>query len=132
MSKVRDESMNTKQIDQWLAFSQKQMYVEKKLEELMRKESDILLSEYYALYQLNQHDGKMRMNDLGKYLYLSQSALSRLINRLESKDPQYLIKVNCSEDKRGIYVKLTEAGIAEVEKINTLIEKALETYFNEA
>jgi DNA-binding MarR family transcriptional regulator len=98
----------------------------------MRKESDILLSEYYALYQLNQHDGKMRMNDLGKYLYLSQSALSRLINRLESKDPQYLIKVNCSEDKRGIYVKLTEAGIAEVEKINTLIEKALETYFNEA
>ncbi|MTD38639.1 MarR family transcriptional regulator [Erwinia sp. CPCC 100877] len=123
--------MTTKKIDKWLAFSQKQMYVEKKLEELMRKEADILLSEYYALYQLNEHNGKMRLNDLGNYLYLSQSALSRLVNRLESKNPQYLVKVSCSNDKRGIYVKLTEAGYAEVEKINTMIEQTLAAYFDE-
>lgn len=53
-------------------------------------------------------DEDFRVQELADSVYLSQSALSRMIGRLE-KDG-LVSRAMCAEDRRGIYVCLTEAG----------------------
>ena len=48
------------------------------------------------------------MQEIGEALHLSQSALSRVVGRLE-KDGLAL-RGMCAEDRRGIYVCITDAG----------------------
>jgi DNA-binding MarR family transcriptional regulator len=50
----------------------------------------------------------IRAQELAEAVHLSQSALSRLIDRLE-KDG-LVERCLCGEDRRGIYVTLTPAG----------------------
>jgi DNA-binding MarR family transcriptional regulator len=67
------------------------------------------VSEFEVLEQLaggakDQH----RMQELADAVFLSQSALSRLIGRLESEG--LVSRAICSEDRRGIYACLTADG----------------------
>ena len=52
-------------------------------------------------------DKKLRLQDLQKHVGLSQSAMSRLVTRLESKDFGAIERSICKNDKRGIYIHLT-------------------------
>jgi DNA-binding MarR family transcriptional regulator len=72
-------------------------------------EHDLGVSEYEVLERLAtaKADG-CRMQDLSGVVHLSQSALSRVVGRLE-KDG-LVERAMCSEDRRGIYAKLTEEG----------------------
>ena len=54
-----------------------------------------------------------RMQELADSVHLSQSALSRLIGRLESEG--LVPAAICSEDRRGIFACLTDAGRARYE-----------------
>ncbi|WP_223198404.1 MarR family winged helix-turn-helix transcriptional regulator [Solihabitans fulvus] len=49
-----------------------------------------------------------RVQELGAMVFLSQSALSRLIGRLETKG--LVVRSMCDSDRRGISVCLTDAG----------------------
>lgn len=69
------------------------------------------MSEFEALDRLAEApDGKQRMQVLGEAMYLSQSALSRVVARLEREG--LVVRDMCAEDRRGVYVRLTEAGHA--------------------
>jgi DNA-binding MarR family transcriptional regulator len=69
------------------------------------------MSEFEALDRLAEATpGNKRMQDLGEAMYLSQSALSRVVARLEREG--LVIRDMCPEDRRGVYVRLTEAGLA--------------------
>lgn len=66
-------------------------------------------SEFEVLQQLHAADEcSMRVRELAEGAHLSQSALSRLITRLESDG--LLERRTCSEDRRAQYVALTPAG----------------------
>ncbi|BFV60315.1 hypothetical protein KCMC57_up54190 [Kitasatospora sp. CMC57] len=52
--------------------------------------------------------GKLRVQDLAHQVHLSQSALSRLIGRLEKAG--LVERAMCAADRRGIFVTLTESG----------------------
>jgi DNA-binding MarR family transcriptional regulator len=54
------------------------------------------------------HGAGLRVQELSCLVHLSQSAVSRLISRLE-KDG-LVMRALCTEDRRGIYVDLTDAG----------------------
>ncbi|MEU8586034.1 MarR family transcriptional regulator [Streptomyces sp. NPDC048664] len=56
------------------------------------------------------HGDHCRVQNIAGRVHLSQSALSRLIGRLE-KDGLVLRSV-CAEDRRGVYVALTDKGRA--------------------
>lgn len=122
--------METSLISQWLDEREKQSIAEKQLEELLKRTNHLTLSEYYALYQLNRHGSRMRQNDLGNYLCLSQSALSRLIDRLEQKEPQLIGKKTCPDDKRGVYIGITTAGKKLLTSIEKEVDVILKEYFN--
>ena len=67
------------------------------------------LSEFEALDRLAEApEGKQRMQELGEAMYLSQSALSRVVARLEREG--LVCRDMCAEDRRGVYVRLTDAG----------------------
>ena len=67
------------------------------------------MSEFEVLDRLTESRGRnFRAQELADAVHLSQSALSRLIDRLEKHG--LVERCLCGEDRRGIYVTLTAAG----------------------
>jgi DNA-binding MarR family transcriptional regulator len=70
---------------------------------------DLSASEFEVLQQLSEADEcSLRMTALGESAHLSQSALSRLVSRLERDG--LLERKACAEDRRSLFVALTAAG----------------------
>lgn len=68
------------------------------------------VSEFEVLDRLSEsREHKFRAQELADAVHLSQSALSRLIDRLVKNG--LVERCLCGEDRRGIYVLLTEAGL---------------------
>jgi len=73
------------------------------------KDHDLGVSEFEVLERLAGDGGEQRrMQDLGEAVHLSQSALSRVVARLE--EDGFATRGLCHEDRRGIYVCITDAG----------------------
>jgi len=67
------------------------------------------VSEFEVLERLCDGDpSHRRMQDIGAAVHLSQSALSRVVARLEADG--LVVRMMCPEDRRGIYVAITDAG----------------------
>jgi DNA-binding MarR family transcriptional regulator len=102
-------------VEQWRGMAQCHAKVSCALEKALEHEHGIGLSEYEVLERLatcDCDDGK-RMQDLACSVNLSQSALSRLIGRLETAG--LVRRAMCSADRRGIYAHITGEGRARVE-----------------
>jgi len=68
------------------------------------------VSEFEVLDRLSEsREHKFRAQELADAVHLSQSALSRLIDRLVKHG--LVERCSCGEDRRGIYVLLTPAGL---------------------
>jgi DNA-binding MarR family transcriptional regulator len=85
------------------------------LDRTLRDRHGLGLSEFEVLEQLVETpatgDGPARrMQELGDRVQLSQSALSRVVARLERDG--LVQRTMCADDRRGIYVMLTDAGRA--------------------
>ena len=75
------------------------------------KDHELGVSEYEVLERLADDEAskeQRRMQDLGGAVHLSQSALSRVVGRLEKDGLVH--RGMCHEDRRGIYVCITDAG----------------------
>lgn len=83
--------------------------IETHVAQLLQRQHRIGLSEYRALQHLAAaKQGELRIQELGTRLHLSQSAVSRLVLRLERDG--LAIRDLCPNDKRGVYSVLTETG----------------------
>lgn len=79
------------------------------LERALQAEHGLGVSEFEVLDRLAVADkDQNRMQELADSVHLSQSALSRLIGRLESEG--LVSRKICSDDRRGIFACLTDAG----------------------
>ena len=67
------------------------------------------VSDFEVLERLTEtEERKFRAQDLAEAVHLSQSALSRLVDRLARHG--LVERCGCEGDRRGVYVVLTEAG----------------------
>jgi DNA-binding MarR family transcriptional regulator len=69
------------------------------------------VSDFEVLQQLHaahSGDGMVRMHELGDQVHLTQSALSRLISRLERDG--LVERGMCADDRRSVWTKITAAG----------------------
>lgn len=81
------------------------------LDRALQEKHDLGLSEFEVLDRLAEVDHtECRMLDLGAEMYLSQSALSRTVARLEREG--LVARAACTQDRRSIFVELTDAGRA--------------------
>lgn len=82
------------------------------LESELQSQHALGLSEYEVLQALSAHggdvDAQVKMKELEAEMYLSQSALSRTVSRLEKAG--LVIRAECDFDRRASYLRLTEAG----------------------
>lgn len=70
---------------------------------------NLALNEYDVLFTLSRcPSGWLRLNELNDHVLLSQSSLSRLVERLERRG--YVERTPAPNDGRGILIKLTETG----------------------
>ena len=83
--------------------------VSEALERALQERHDLSLSEYEVLQRLvDAEGGHRRMQELADEIHLSQSALSRLVGRLE--EAGLASRSICDHDRRGIWACVTPAG----------------------
>ena len=69
----------------------------------------VAINEYDVLFTLSRcPSGWLRLNELNDHVLLSQSSLSRLVERLEKRG--LVARMAAPEDGRGVLLKLTDAG----------------------
>lgn len=73
------------------------------------------INEYDILVNLSEaEDRQMRMSDLANAVVHSRSRLTHTVKRLENDG--LVERCRCTEDRRGIVCRLTEAGFDRLEK----------------
>ena len=115
-------------ITEWFQFSNKIQKIEEKLEDAIKNTGHTMsLKEFSLLYYLSISEHKsMRLQSLPELIGLSQSALSRLVARMEESSCGVIKKISCEEDKRGVYISLTEKGEEVVKIILKSLQKILD------
>ncbi len=114
-------------LNNWLEVTSIKDKISNELESALKRNNDISLKEFYVMYYLSQEsDRKLRLQQLQELIGLSQSAMSRLVGRLEAKTCGALERTTCEDDKRGIYTSLTSLGEQKFERalntFNTVIK----------
>jgi DNA-binding MarR family transcriptional regulator len=72
---------------------------------------NVAVNEYDVLFTLSRcPSGWLRLNELNDHVLLSQSSLSRLVERLEKRG--LVVRMAAPNDGRGVLLKLTEEGAA--------------------
>ncbi|MQY22416.1 MarR family winged helix-turn-helix transcriptional regulator [Nocardia macrotermitis] len=96
-------------VGKWRELLDKHATVSCALEKELQQRHRIGLSEFETLDRLIDADCETyRMSDLAADIYLSQSALSRAVARLERDG--LVSRSMCSDDRRAIFVCLTDQG----------------------
>lgn len=96
-------------VDEWRDLLSKHATVSCALEKELQQQHHIGLSEFETLDRLiDAQCGKYLMSDLTHDIYLSQSALSRAVARLERDG--LVNRTLCDHDRRSIFVCPTDAG----------------------
>lgn len=126
--------MNTSDelIQTWINFSKFHNRITRALDQVLQQKYKLGLNEFYFLIFLNEaEEKKLRLSELQKMVGLSQSALSRLVSRLEQHHLQVVERASFDQDKRSVYAVLTPSGgqyIVEIMKeINIVLEQSLST-----
>ena len=92
--------------------------------QLERAFDGLSLVEYTVLDALSeQQERHLRMHEVARVAALSNSAATRLVNRLETRG--LIARVLCDDDRRGIYSELTDAGREVLEAARPVHDAAL-------
>jgi DNA-binding MarR family transcriptional regulator len=94
----------------WRGFIEAHARVLTHLSNELQAEQSLPLTWYDVLVQLSEADGqRLRMHELAERVLLSQSGLTRLVDRLEAEG--LVQRVRCSDDGRGLFAQLTPEGL---------------------
>jgi len=96
-------------VEAWRELLSRHARISEALERELQRRHGLSVSELDALQRLAEtdHDG-CRLQQLVEDVHMSQSALSRLVTRLEERG--LVVRKACEADRRGIFACLTEAG----------------------
>lgn len=102
-------------VEQWREFVARKTRVWNALELELDRRHGLSASEFEVLDKLSEYDCATkppRVQELASHVPITQSALSRMIGRLESQN--LVTRALCVDDRRGVYVVLTAEGIAKL------------------
>lgn len=81
-----------------------------------------------ALKKINKY-GQLTTGQLSKHINLSQATVSSLLDRLEKKG--FIFRKRDLNDKRKVYVSITESGIDTINKSPTILQEKFLKEFNQ-
>jgi DNA-binding MarR family transcriptional regulator len=94
----------------WRALLQAHATLMRQLDTDLREHTGLRLADFDVLAQLAAAGGELRMTVLAARTLLSRSGLTRRVARLV--DEGLLRRANATDDRRGVVVGLTGAGVA--------------------
>lgn len=122
---INEMGIKSVKIDQWFDLQNRYLQITHVLKATL-SQFQLQCTEYHALYALKQEaDQAMSINQLQDIVGLSQSAMSRLVQRLADKDGGLIRRCKQGQDKRTVYVRLTDTGDALLEKATAAVNHAL-------
>jgi DNA-binding MarR family transcriptional regulator len=96
-------------VDEWRTLLERHARTTSALERRLQQEHALGVSEYEVLERLaTSEQDERRMQELAEAVHLSQSALSRVVARLEADG--LVRRGMCPSDRRGIIACITDAG----------------------
>jgi DNA-binding MarR family transcriptional regulator len=106
---MAESSEETELVAEWRDLLERHARLTCALERRLQDEHGLGVSEYEVLERLAAADKpERRMQELAAAVHLSQSALSRVVGRLEADG--LVTRGMCAEDRRGIFAWLTPSG----------------------
>ena len=115
----------------WRAFVVAHARVWRRLDEDLRLEHGLSLSEYEALLLLAESpERRVRMRSLAEDLQLSKSGVTRLVDRLV--DDGLVERGQCTTDARGAEAVLTAAGLERLRSAAPTHLRGIQEYFLES
>lgn len=100
----------------WVAWRAVHAVITEALTEDLGRECGLALTEFEVLAALQPRPGpppepvRIRLGDLGRFVTLSQPAISRLVTRLEERG--LVRRLDGATDRRSVLIEATPAGIA--------------------
>ncbi|UDI77277.1 MarR family transcriptional regulator [Staphylococcus taiwanensis] len=117
-------------VSEWLAFTSKYNSVSKQLEHDLMSRHNLALKEFYVLMYLDcAENNQLPLKELQNKVGLSQSAMSRLATRMESKDCGVIRRQGYGDDRRGVYAALTDKGHHFYDEVKVTFEETLRNVF---
>lgn len=116
----------------WRRVAELHARVDRESETALRAESGLSVVEYTLLDVMHRQRGRdhLRMRQVARATALSESATTRLVDRLEGRG--LLARYLCADDRRGIYAELTDAGRAMLERSRHVYEAAVDQALDDA
>lgn len=109
------EGLDPAELEAWRGLLRVHATVLKELDAELDAAHGLPLTSYEVLIQLaDAPERRMRMCDLADSVLLSRSGMSRLVDRLEREG--LLCRAACTNDARGAFACITEAGLALLEQ----------------
>lgn len=119
-------------IHDWVNFSKFNDRINNALNHILQESYQLSLKEFYLLlFLLQSEEKKLRLSTASNMIGLSQSALTRLITRLENHTFQPVERIVNEDDKRGFYVILTPTGEMHTKNIISRVSSVLEDSMSE-
>ena len=121
-------ALDDKRLAAWQAFLRVYTTVIPSLECELREAGGLPLVWYNVLMHLHKAStGALRLQDLAEAIVLSQSGLTRLLDRMA--EAGLIDRKPCPHDRRGAYAVLTPAGKASLEQARPVYLRGIEQHF---
>jgi DNA-binding MarR family transcriptional regulator len=106
--------LTTREQRAWRAYLDMNNRLSARLNRELQDYAGLSIADFSVLVQLSEHlDARMRVLELARALRWEKSRLSHQLSRMQQRG--LVERSNCSEDRRGAFIVLTERGRAAVE-----------------
>ena len=123
-----ETALDKKRLAAWQAFLRAYTTVIPSLECELREAGGLPLVWYNVLMHLQEDPtGALRLQDLAEAVVLSQSGLTRLLDRMA--EAGLIERKPCPHDRRGAYAVLTPAGKAALEQARPIYLRGIDQHF---
>ena len=112
---MAEQGLDATRMAAWRAFLEAHRRTTARLARELQEDEDLPLTWFDVLVQLSEApSGSLRMQDLADRVLLSQSGLTRLVDRMEGEG--LVERRRCPEDGRGMLATVTRAGVGRLRR----------------
>ena len=121
-------SLGPHELAAWRGLLEVHARVTQELDSQMQAEHGLSLSAYEVLMFLDDApEHRLRMSEIADRVLLSRSGCTRLVDRLA--DQGYVTRCADSNDGRGLYAQLTEAGLGKISAARATHRDGIRRFF---
>ena len=119
---------DTARLEAWIRFLRAHAALTRELSAELVAEHGLTINDYEVLLHLARApEKKLRRVDLADRILLTASGITRLLEGLETSG--FVERVQCSEDRRVAYAKLTDAGSEKLRQASRTHVAGIESLF---